>query len=90
VSLALQNAITTQVDVYSEALDKLFLPVEEDAAAQIARMELREAIELARCLRRLLDGRSLSEIHRAFGAPGDFGYGRPIGAALDKIYRGTK
>lgn len=49
---------------------------------------LREAIELAGCLRRLLPGRTVAEIHLAFGAPGDFGYETPIGDALSRLYRG--
>ena len=48
---------------------------------------LREIAELVGCLRRLVDGRTATEIHKAFGAPGDFGYGTPIGDALAKVYR---
>ena len=49
---------------------------------------LREAVEMTGCMRRLLAGRTIDEIHRAFGAPGDFGYETPIGAALAAAYRG--
>jgi hypothetical protein len=45
-------------------------------------------VELVRCLRRLLAGRSVDEVHRAFGAPGDFGYETAIGDALSRVYRG--
>ena len=48
---------------------------------------LREAIELTRCLRRLVPGMDVVAIHRAFGAPGDFGYDTPIGDALARTYR---
>jgi hypothetical protein len=50
--------------------------------------KLREAIELVGCLRRLVAGSTVTEIYKAFGAPGDFGYDTPIGAALAKFYRG--
>lgn len=51
---------------------------------------LREAAELVGCLRRLTAGRSAAEIHRAFGAPGDFGYETPVGDALSRVYRGEE
>lgn len=43
-------------------------------------------VELVNCLRRLVKGRTVGELHAAFGAPGDFGYETPIGAALAKVY----
>lgn len=54
----------------------------------VAIQDLREAVELVGCLRRLVSGRTLEEIHKAFGAPGDFGYEHPIGDALYRLYRG--
>jgi hypothetical protein len=42
-----------------------------------------DAAELARCLARLLEGKS---IHDAFGAPGDWGYHTKIGQALYRLY----
>jgi hypothetical protein len=50
--------------------------------------DLREALELVGCLRRLIAGRTVAEIHKAFGAPGDFGYETPIGDALYQLYQG--
>ena len=50
---------------------------------------LRETVELVRCLRRLVGDATTTEIHRAFGSPGDFGYETPIGAALAKVYGAT-
>lgn len=41
--------------------------------------ELRDAAELLCVLARVLDGKP---IEKAFGAPGDWGYGTPIGDAL--------
>ena len=49
---------------------------------------LREAVELVGCLRRLVPVGDLQALHRAFGAPGDFGYETPIGDALARLYRG--
>lgn len=78
----LQNAIAQRQKAYHDALDRLA----EDADD---RWLLREAIELAGCLRRALEapGLKVEDIHRAFGAPGDFGYGTPIGDALAQLYR---
>lgn len=59
----------------------------EDEVHSLAR-SVRDTIEFAGCLRRLLPGRSIEEIHHAFGAPGDWGYGTPIGDALARLYRG--
>ena len=42
------------------------------------------AAELLRVLARIIEGKPL---HVAFGAPGDFGYETPIGAALYRYYR---
>lgn len=53
------------------------------------RCSLREAVELVRCLRRLVQARTVSEIHQAFGAPGDFGYDTPIGDGLAQLYRAS-
>jgi len=40
---------------------------------------MRDVAELAHCARRMVEGKSIT---RAFGAPGDWGYGTPIGDAL--------
>lgn len=47
---------------------------------------LLEAVELVACLRRILPTLTRDELHRAFGAPGDFGYDTPVGDALHRIY----
>lgn len=89
MSKKLQDALQRKERIYAAAVDRLRAIVENDPEAWDATTELREAVELVRCLRRLLDGRSLNEIHRAFGAPGDFGYDTPIGDALSSVYRGV-
>lgn len=55
----------------------------EDANEPYTR-DLKEASELIRVLGRLVAGKS---VHEAFGAPGDWGYGTPIGDALLEVYR---
>lgn len=63
--------------------------LEQDGAESSSAAEkLREAIELVGCLRRLIPHCTLEQIHKAFGAPGDFGYETPIGDALSRVYRG--
>jgi len=49
--------------------------------------DLKDAAELIRVLARLLGGKS---VHEAFGAPGDWGYGTPIGDALLEVYRSNE
>jgi hypothetical protein len=48
--------------------------------------KLHDAVGMMAVARRLLAGRSRAEIHAAFGAPGDWGYGTPIGDALRAFY----
>lgn len=81
----LKDALYRRERDYSELLDRLRDRFENDAEDRW--WQLQEAIELVRCLRRLLDGRSVAEIHKAFGAPGNFGYESAIGSALAKLYR---
>lgn len=40
--------------------------------------------ELVRVLERMIAGKSLYE---SFGAPGDWGYGQPVGDALSALYK---
>ena len=87
---ALADALTARGSEYASAVDRLIALIESDheddtEASDAARL-LREAVELVRVLRRLAADRSVDEIHKAFGAPGDFGYGTPIGDALARIY----
>ncbi len=83
----LQQALQKRTNEYSAAIDRLREATESDSELYDRVSELREAVELTRCLRRLLDGRNVREIHAAFGAPGDFGYDTPIGDALARAYR---
>ncbi len=81
----LQDALSRREGEYRELLQRLMERVENDPE-EYGWRQLRELIELVRCLRRLLDGRTVDEIHKAFGAPGDFGYESAIGSALAKAY----
>lgn len=47
----------------------------------------REAAELTAVLRRLVPLLTVEQLHRAFGAPGDWGYDTSLGDALIAIYR---
>lgn len=70
----LARALRAQADIVCEALlppDDIANPARESLAGN--------AGELIRCAARLIEGKT---IERAFGAPGDWGYGTPIGDAL--------
>jgi hypothetical protein len=86
VSEPLRIALSKRESAYRSAIDTVERAVEEDAEAYAAARSLREAVELVGCLRRLLPAASVEQLHRAFGAPGDFGYETPIGDALARVY----
>lgn len=88
--MGLADALEQRHRAYLAAIDRL-----RDLASPEAENEtcdltatLREAVTLVGCLRRLTQGRTATEIHQAFGAPGDFGYDTPLGDALSSLYRG--
>jgi hypothetical protein len=87
---ALEKSLVAREREYAAAIDRLreLAPTESENEVHDLAALLREAIELARCARRLTRGRTLQELHAAFGAPGDFGYETPIGDALWRTYRG--
>ena len=85
----LYDAIGTRVREYDTAIERLRELASDEAEDEVYQLTilLREAVELARCLRRLTQGRTTEDLHNAFGSPGDFGYDTPIGSALDRVYR---
>ena len=88
-TLALEEALATQATQARYALDTLSEWLDEnqdETDVEAARVTLKEAIDLVHVLRRLVRGRSVPEIHAAFGAPGDFGYETETGAALAALY----
>lgn len=86
----IQDALLKNERVYTDALARLRELASPEAENEVydITFTLREAVEMVRCLRRLTEGRSVAEIHKAFGAPGDFGYHTPLGDALIRFYRG--
>ncbi len=84
----LVDALAKREKDYRASLDTVRELGDHEHTAAAATWTLREAIELVGCLRRLVRGRTVRELHAAFGAPGDFGYDTLIGDALAKIYRG--
>lgn len=82
----LANAIRGREQLYREALDRARERAEE-LGEEFSDQCPREAIELVGCLRRLVSQCTVTQIHQAFGAPGDFGYDSPIGDALSHTYR---
>lgn len=84
----LTKALIRRTNEYSASLDHIRGVIENDPESYDHTVHLREALELTRCLRRLVPHCSLAQIHQAFGAPGDFGYESVIGDALARLYRG--
>lgn len=62
--------------------------LDEEAAELLAALDeqRRTLVRLLDCLCRLAEGATREQIHKAFGAPGDWGYDTPIGAALYRLY----
>jgi hypothetical protein len=87
----LQGAIQERVNLYNAGIDRLRALASSEAENEVydVTMLLREAVELGRVLHRLVPDLTVQQVHKTFGAPGDFGYENPIGAALDRTYRGT-
>lgn len=82
----LEKAIDTIAEKLDAHIDELREADHGTDEEQRSRENLRAVQSLLGCLRRLVKGRTLREVHDAFGAPGDFGYSHPIGKALRKIY----
>lgn len=72
LSMALRNKATELSRVAAEL-------GEVDATTAKQDQTLRDAAELIRVLARLVEGKTIA---KAFGAPGDWGYETPLGAAL--------
>lgn len=91
MSNELMEALGSRQREYTDAINQIRVLASREAENEVYEKTalLREAIELVGCLRRLLPGMSVAEIHKAFGAPGDFGYETPVGIALMHLYRGA-
>ena len=77
---------TELIDVLAaESRNLLDLTTGDDTVA-VPEQAVRDAAELWRVVARLVQGRTPLEISQAFGDPGDWGYGTPIGGALKRYY----
>lgn len=56
------------------------------ALSEIEKGADNEAARLVHATRFFVKEAPISEIHRLFGAPGDWGYDTPLGAALYRLY----
>lgn len=85
---ALESALARQANGCHGALERLRAlatrKTEDEVHALAHQLQL--SVVLVGILRRLAKGRTVRELHDAFGAPGDFGYETPIGAALADLY----
>lgn len=74
------DSITTRFDAEPQ--------IDADASEALDALDeqRRTLVRLLDCLRRLAEGATKEQIHKAFGAPGDWGYDTPIGAALYRLY----
>lgn len=94
----LMRALDNRFRQSRDALDELTNLAERSEEAEsdastsekigMNRRTLRDSIYLLDVLRKLVRERSVDELHKAFGAPGDWGYGNELGDALSKLYRG--
>jgi hypothetical protein len=89
-SSPLADAIYQQEAICRKALDRMRELGTEQSTEETYELTrtLRLAVDLTGCLRRLVPGLTVQEIHAAFGAPGDFGYETPLGETLARIYLG--
>lgn len=69
----------------SDALAERAYDLQEEIPADLFNL-VREVSELGRVLARVVDGKPALQ---AFGAPGDWGYGTPIGGAVLAALRGN-
>lgn len=74
--------------VCGDAIDKLREIASPETHEQVYELtaRFRESVALMGVLRRAVPLLSRAELHQVFGAPGDFGYETPLGAALAKVY----
>lgn len=86
MSEILKTALIKRDGEYGDAIDRAEQAMEQDPACGDTMRLIREARELVRCLRRVVPQLTVRQIHKAFGAPGDFGYDTPIGDALYATY----
>lgn len=70
--------------IYRELRDELYNRAKEMTDTdENCNSEIRDNAELLKVLARMIEGKS---VYEAFGAPGAWGYGTPIGEALRTCY----
>lgn len=83
MSAALRKAVLKVCTQLNDIEHELGCAV-DDGKVAINTRAMHQAYELILVLARLIDGKS---VYQSFGAPGDWGYETPIGAALFEFYR---
>lgn len=83
--------LDSHADLANEAMeacdsDETDLGQEIKEAGYEPRRVFRTSVRLLEVLRVLAEKATVQEIHRTFGAPGDWGYHTPLGAALYRLY----
>jgi len=82
----LEKAIYDEERAVRDAIDRLRVVSDASDDLEAIADSLRLSHALLGCLRRLTRGRTVQELHAAFGAPGDYGYETPVGDALARAY----
>jgi hypothetical protein len=80
----MKDAITNWKPVTLALRQRAKAILDQDDADEETSREDRDNAELFNVLARLVEGRAW---HKAFGAPGDWGYQTPIGKALSETYK---
>lgn len=75
---AANQALATAVRAQADALIDRAFDLQEEIPSDLHRLT-KDVAELALVLARVLEGKP---VLRAFGAPGDWGYGTPMGEAV--------
>jgi hypothetical protein len=84
------DKIMTGQELLAQAIDEMLQVEYQELETKAATKHENNRYEIMNCMRRVISKGLLDadQIHAAFGAPGDWGYGTPIGDALLKIYQG--
>lgn len=87
----LRGDLDSHADLANEAFEGFDrdtdLGKEIEEAGYEPRCTFRLSVRLLDVLRALVEKATPQEIHRAFGAPGDWGYDTPLGDALYRFYQ---
>ena len=89
LTFALVETVRKRVLEHQDTVEDLLLAVGDDLdeALYAKARALRELGKLAMRLSSLLATSSPDQVRKALGAPGDFGYQNPVGAAMFAFYK---